>query len=481
MWHDVRRGDDDQDADLDAELRSPEYASPQSSGDERDAFLRRSRDVPQVVRDTAPTTRFVDVPRSSHDSSSPVGVALASGSKASAPSLGQRHIIPRKQLAEVSFPEDAEPGPDSPLLQPPAANLDISHGSRRSLLPSERSMTPGNDPESALLYTAQRVQVSTSTHSSPGTTWAEGIGMPSILRRSWLNPMRRSGTTTTASPKSSFVGRQLTDSELEAGRNLRSELGYREAVRPVSGLSMMSSGSGNTVFYDAQSREDLASTPSPVPPLAQGTASAGRNGPSGPSPLSAEPLRPASEADEPSVYEPSQPDIRQPDDDVVDYLDIPAPPPASPFAPLSSTNRLSSPTGLDFFDSDPAALPSLDISDAIDTELLDPTYFSAKLIQMLRRHWPNIQNMHDLREAKAAGMQGVIVVDLRWKYFEPYGDRTYKIDIDLYFFDASMTPVSKMNGHGEYTLPMITTDGRVQKTTDAALAQVDAKITTLVH
>jgi hypothetical protein len=111
----------------------------------------------------------------------------------------------------------------------------------------------------------------------------------------------------------------------------------------------------------------------------------------------------------------------------------------------------------------------------------DPTYFSAKLIEMLRRHWPSIQNMHDLREAKAAGMQGAIVVDLRWKYFEPYGDRTYKIDIDLYFFDASMTPMSKMNGHGEYTLPMITTDGRVQKTTDAALAQVDAKITALVH
>ena len=371
MWHDVRRGDDDQDVDLDAQLRSPDYASPQSSGDERDAFLRRSRDIPQGARTTPPTTRLADVPRSSYDSSRPVGVALASGSKASVPSLGQRHIIPRKQLAEASFPEEAEPGPDAPLLPPPTANLDVSHGSRRSLLPSERSMTPGNDPESALLYTAQRVQVSTSTKSSPGTTWAEGIGMPSILRRSWLNPKRRSGTPTTASPKSSFVGRQLTDSELEAGRNLRSDLGYREAVRPISGLSMMSSGSGNTVFYDAQSREDVASTPSPVPPLVQGTASTGRNGPSGPSPLSAEPLRPASEREEPSVYEPSQPDIREPDDGVVDYLDIPAPPPASPFAPVSSTNRLSSPAGLEFFDSGPAALPSLDISDAIDTELLE--------------------------------------------------------------------------------------------------------------
>jgi hypothetical protein len=374
MWHDVRRGDDDQEVDLDAQLHSPDYASPQSSGDERDAFLRRSRDVSPGARATAPTPRFVDVPRSSHDSSSPAGVALASGSKAGAPSPGQRHIIPRKQLAEASFPEEAEPGPDAPLLPPPAVNLDASHGSRRSLLPSERSMTPGNDPESALVYTAQRVQVSTSTHSSAGTTWAEGIGMPSILRRSWLNPTRRSGTPTTASPKSSFVGRQLTDSELEAGRNLRSDLGYREAARPLSGVSMMSSGSarsGNTVFYDAQSREDLASTPSPVAPLPQGAASTGRNGPAGPSPLSAEPLRAASESEEHPVYQPSQPDNRKPDDDVVDYLDIPAPPPASPFAPAPSPNRLSPPPGLDFYDSDPAALPSLDISDAINPELLE--------------------------------------------------------------------------------------------------------------
>ena len=83
-------------------------------------------------------------------------------------------------------------------------------------------MTPGNDPESALLYTAQCVQVGKSAQSSG---WAEGIGMPSILRRSWLTPTRRAGTPTTPSQKSSFIGRQLTDSELEAGRNLRAEPG----------------------------------------------------------------------------------------------------------------------------------------------------------------------------------------------------------------------------------------------------------------
>ena len=374
MWHDVRRGEDDQDADLDAQLRSPDDASPQSSGDERDAFLRRSGDASQSTKAAAPTARLVDVPRSSHESSGPIGVALASGSKASVPR--PRHIIPPKQLAEAISPEETEPGPDAPLLPPLALNLDASHGSRRSLLPSERSMTPGNDPESALVYTAQRVHVGKSAQSSPGSAWAEGIGVPSVLRGSWLNPKRRSGTATTPSQKSSFVGRQLTDGELEAGRSLnvqlRSDLGYRDVVRPISGVSMMSSGSarsGNTLFYDAQSREDLASTPSP--PLPQGMASTGRSGgTAGPSPLSAAPIRAASQSEESTVHPPNQPDERWPDD-TADYLDAPIPRPASPFASVSSADRLPPLPGLGLPDLDPAVVPSSDISDAINIELLE--------------------------------------------------------------------------------------------------------------
>ena len=377
MWHDVRRGEDDQEADLDAQLRSPGDASPQSSGDERDAFLRRSGDASHSTRAAAPTARLVDVPRSSHESGAPTSVALASGSRASAPSPGPRHIIPPKQLAEAVSPDETEPGPDAPLLPPPAVNPDASHGSRRSLLPSERSMTPGNDPESALVYTAQRVQVGTSVQSSPGSTWAEGIGVPSILRRSWLNPRRRSGTATTPSQKSSFVGRQLTDSELEAGRvlnvHLRSDLGYRDAVRPISGVSMMSSGSarsGNTIFYDAQSREDLASAPSsPVPPLVQGMASTSRT--AGPSPLSAAPIRAPSQSEESPVHRPNQPDGPKPHDDAADYLDAPVPRPASPFASVSSANRLPSPLGFGGPYPDYVAVPSSDISDAINVELLE--------------------------------------------------------------------------------------------------------------
>jgi hypothetical protein len=138
---------------------------------------------------------------------------------------------------------------------------------------------------------------------------------------------------TTSSPKSSFVEPQLTDGELEAGRNLnvqrRSDLGYRDPVHAILGVSVMSSGSarsGNTIFYDAQFRGDLASTPSPVPALPEGMASTGRSGgTAGPSPLSAASIRAASQSEESPVHQADQPDGREPHDDAADHLDGPIP------------------------------------------------------------------------------------------------------------------------------------------------------------
>ncbi|KAI0247684.1 hypothetical protein BJV78DRAFT_898451 [Lactifluus subvellereus] len=90
----------------------------------------------------------------------------------------------------------------------------------------------------------------------------------------------------------SFLGQQLPDNELEVvrglNRQLRSEMGYRDGARPVSGvsaLSAVSARSRNTIFYDAPSCEDVSSTSPPVSPLPQGTASTGRNGYNEPSPL----------------------------------------------------------------------------------------------------------------------------------------------------------------------------------------------------
>ncbi|KAH9050349.1 hypothetical protein EDB83DRAFT_1370116 [Lactarius deliciosus] len=400
MWHDVHRNDYDPDADIDAQLRSPgEEGSPMVSGDERDAFLRRSGDPPDDSRNGEPTARLVDAPRSSQDSSGrPIGIALAAGAGAAmapAPfgyksprpsdtSDRGRHIISPEKLAEVPVspqsPEEAELGPDAPLLPPPAFNLNVSHSSRKSLLPSERSMTPGNDPESALLYTAQRVRVGkNAVPSSSGTSWPEAIGISSILRRSWLSPRTRSATpTTTPSTKSSLLARQLTDNELEAGRSLNAqlhaEMGYRDGARPVSGVSGLSTGSarsGNTVFYDAQSRDDVSFTPPPVPPLPQGTASTGR---AASSPLSAEPMRAHDESEQPPAYDPTPPGSSQ-KDELADYLDAPVPRPASPFASVSSAKGMSPPPGLSLPNPhvwrDSATSPSTNTSGGIDIDLLE--------------------------------------------------------------------------------------------------------------
>ena len=80
-----------------------------------------------------------------------------------------------------SYPRSQNLALMAPLFPPPAVNLlDTSHCSPRSFLTTELSMTPGNDPEYALLYTVQRVQVVRRAQSSPGSAWAEGIGVASL-------------------------------------------------------------------------------------------------------------------------------------------------------------------------------------------------------------------------------------------------------------------------------------------------------------
>jgi hypothetical protein len=112
---------------------------------------------------------------------------------------------------------------------------------------------------------------------------------------------------------------------------------------------------------------------------------------------------------------------------------------------------------------------------------VDPTYFSAQMLGVLRKHYPNIQRVHDFREAVQRGMKGVILVDLKMKWMEPYGDRTNRMHVDFYFFDTGMNPVSKLSGEAEYKVPFAAMEGHVQKITDAALQQIDGKMTALVH
>jgi hypothetical protein len=112
---------------------------------------------------------------------------------------------------------------------------------------------------------------------------------------------------------------------------------------------------------------------------------------------------------------------------------------------------------------------------------MDPTYFSHQLLAMLKRHFPTLQYVHDFREAVSTGKRGAILVDLRIKYMDPYGDRTYKIDIDAYFFDSAMNPVSKLNGHSEYNVPFAAMEVKFQAHTDEAIGQLESKINTYIH
>ena len=116
MWmsQGVHESDDDQDAGLGAQLRSPDYAS-QSSGEGRNSFLRRSRGASNRARDSASSTCLADAPCNSRDSSGLIGVALADEGEDKVPSPRQRHIISPEKLGDPS--SDSPPVSDVSLTR----------------------------------------------------------------------------------------------------------------------------------------------------------------------------------------------------------------------------------------------------------------------------------------------------------------------------------------------------------------------------
>ena len=111
----------------------------------------------------------------------------------------------------------------------------------------------------------------------------------------------------------------------------------------------------------------------------------------------------------------------------------------------------------------------------------DPLYLSGKVLEMLKRRFPDATPIHDFNEAVQQRKRAVILVDLRIKYMEPYGDRTQKIDIDLYFFNSAMNPVSRMNGHAEFKVPYASMDVGMQRMITQITAELDGKMNSLVR
>ena len=99
---------------------------------------------------------------------------------------------------------------------------------------------------------------------------------------------------------------------------------------------------------------------------------------------------------------------------------------------------------------------------------------------MLKQHFPNSEVVHDFQQAVASGKKAVCLLDIQ-PTIGAGSFHTTMIDATIYFFDTRMNPVSKMSGHGEANIPYPATTTRVQELTDAALQQLDAKLTTLAH
>jgi hypothetical protein len=110
----------------------------------------------------------------------------------------------------------------------------------------------------------------------------------------------------------------------------------------------------------------------------------------------------------------------------------------------------------------------------------NPLHFSGRILELLKRHFPTATPVNDFNQAAQQRKRAVILVDLRMDYAARSG-QTSKMDIDLYFFDAAMNPVSKLNGHAEFTIPFPATHGGMQQMTNQAIGQLDGKIGSLVR
>ena len=110
----------------------------------------------------------------------------------------------------------------------------------------------------------------------------------------------------------------------------------------------------------------------------------------------------------------------------------------------------------------------------------DPNFVGGRVLEMLKRRFPNSEYVNDFGKAVASGKRSAVLVDVNARAAEP-GDRTTRIDVALFFFDAQMNPVSRLNGHGEYHAAFGSMTGGIQPSVDAALAELDGKMNRLVH
>jgi len=277
--------------DNDSGDRVPGEGSPRGSGEETDPFLRASysnqmsqHPSARLVTTPAPV---LDVTHNSMDSTSTgasgYGVVVepsqARFSHLVPPVTQWGNILPPAVLTQMvdeprRHDDIMEEDEEESLLEPPPRldpdRLGTPRSSHRSLKTSRSDhsfpTTPASWDEPPQLMTAQRIRVGEGAEARevPSPT-AES---PSLLGR--LRLLSRPSRQSTPERQES----RPTTPHLEPGPSSRF-LGHPQGMRPISGHSGTSGGSGSTVFHDAPSRAETP-PPLPSPPPALTTSSRSR-------------------------------------------------------------------------------------------------------------------------------------------------------------------------------------------------------------
>jgi hypothetical protein len=111
----------------------------------------------------------------------------------------------------------------------------------------------------------------------------------------------------------------------------------------------------------------------------------------------------------------------------------------------------------------------------------DPNFLGGRVLEMLKRRFPQSEYVKDFQQAVASRKKSAIVADVLAHPMEPWKDRTTRFDITLYFFDANMNPVSRITGHGETNIPYGRATSGFQESIDKALAQLETKMNQVVR
>jgi hypothetical protein len=107
---------------------------------------------------------------------------------------------------------------------------------------------------------------------------------------------------------------------------------------------------------------------------------------------------------------------------------------------------------------------------------VDPQYFVATAVGVLKRRWPDLALVDDLPAAREGKFKTTLVLDLR-AYRPTTESDTNRADITLVVMDATQKPLSRILAQGTGNA----FDARLRDAIDAAAEQLQQKIDKLLH